>query len=102
MPKERIEVLSAGRSWVLDDFAALTSYTKADARTQTVRRADKGHAQLIGEVLAACRGERPFAPGIDAAYAAQSVALGALESIAIGAAIDVRHPQSESPPETSW
>ena len=89
MPKERIEVTSAGRSWVLDDFMTLTSYTGSDAHTQSVRSADKGHAQLMAQVLAACRGERPFVPGIEAAYAAQSVALGALESIATGTGIDV-------------
>lgn len=89
MPKERIEVLSAGRSWVLDDFTALTSYTAGGERTRTARRPDKGHAQLMVQVLQACRGERRFVPGIDAAYMAQSVALTALESIATGSSLDV-------------
>ena len=40
-------------------------------------------------VLAACRGERPFEPGLGAAYAAQSVALAALESIASGGPVEV-------------
>ena len=40
-------------------------------------------------VLAACRGEQSFEPGIEAAYAAQSVALAALEAIASGALVDV-------------
>jgi predicted dehydrogenase/threonine dehydrogenase-like Zn-dependent dehydrogenase len=92
MPKERVEVLSAGRSWVLDDFTSLTSYTKEGEQTQSARRADKGHAGLMSRVLAACRGEQSFLPGIDAAYAAQSVALGALESIATGGAVDVIWP----------
>ena len=89
MPKERIEVLCAGRSWVLEDFAALTSYGPSGASTRTERRADKGHAALLQRVLAACRGERPFEPGLGAAYAAQSVALAALESIATGQPVDV-------------
>jgi hypothetical protein len=32
-------------------------------------------------VVAACRGERPFEPSLEAAYVAESVALCALESI---------------------
>jgi hypothetical protein len=84
-----VEVLSAGRSWVLDDFVSLTSYTKEGEQTQSARRADKGHAGLMSRVLAACRGQANFVPGIEAAYAAQSVALGAIESIARGAAVEV-------------
>ena len=89
MPKERIEVLGAGRSWVLDDFTTLTAYSASGHHTQSERRGGKGHMELMGHVLAACRGERDFRPGIAAAYAAQSIALAAIESIASGAAADV-------------
>ena len=90
MPKERIEVLGGGRSWVLEDFTSLTSYGAGEPRTRTERSGDKGHAALMGLVLAACRGERAFEPGLGAAYAAQSVALAALESIATGQTVDVQ------------
>ena len=43
-------------------------------------------------MLAACRGEQPFEPGLGAAYLAQSVALAALESIASGQAVAVQAP----------
>lgn len=89
MPKERVEVLSSGRSWVLDDFMSLTAYEPDGPRTRSERRPDKGHAALMSRVLAACRGSAPFEPGLGAAYAAQSVALGALESIATGDSVDV-------------
>ena len=89
MPKERVEVLSSGRSWVLDDFMSLTTYEPDGPRTRSERRPDKGHAALMSRVLAACRGSAPFEPGLGAAYAAQSVALGALESIATGDSVDV-------------
>jgi predicted dehydrogenase/threonine dehydrogenase-like Zn-dependent dehydrogenase len=89
MPKERVEVLRGGRSWVLDDFRALTSWEAGGERTETARTPDKGHAALMRRVLAACRGEAPFEPGLQAAYAAQSVALCALESIAGGVAVEV-------------
>jgi predicted dehydrogenase/threonine dehydrogenase-like Zn-dependent dehydrogenase len=96
MPKERVEVLSSGLSWVLDDFVSLTSYGADGPRTRSERRADKGHAALMSRVLAACRGSARFEPGLAAAYAAQSVALGALESLATGEATDVVQP---APPD---
>ena len=93
MPKERIEVLRGGRSWVLDDFTQLTSYGETGPRSESIKRVDKGHAELLGRVLSACRGEGPFEPGLQAAYAAQSVALAALEAIAGGGAVAVPLPQ---------
>jgi predicted dehydrogenase/threonine dehydrogenase-like Zn-dependent dehydrogenase len=92
MPKERIEVLRGGRAWVLDDFTSLTSYGAGGEGEQRAGEPDKGHAALLDGVLAAARGERPFEPGIEAAYAAQSVALAALESLATGSAIEVKLP----------
>jgi predicted dehydrogenase/threonine dehydrogenase-like Zn-dependent dehydrogenase len=82
MPKERIELMGGGHAWVLDDFVSLTSYAGSRSRTQTARARDKGHATLMKRVLTACRSEAPFEPGIEAAYAAQAVALAALESVA--------------------
>jgi predicted dehydrogenase/threonine dehydrogenase-like Zn-dependent dehydrogenase len=89
MPKERVEVLRGGRSWVLDDFRSLTSHSPDGEQVETARGRDKGHARLLMLVLAACRGARPFEPGLDAAYAAQSVALAALDSIQAAATVEV-------------
>lgn len=82
MPKERIEVLRGGRSWVLDDFTTLISYGADGPHTTTNRPTDKGHARLMTDVVTASLGERPFEPSIGAAYAAQSIALAALEAMA--------------------
>ena len=92
MPKERIEVMAGGRSWVLDDFVSLTSFGQGEPRVESLRRADKGHAELMKRVLAAVRGRQGFEPGIEAAYAAQSVALCALDSIASARVVDVGLP----------
>jgi len=91
MPKERVEVLRGGRSWALDDFRTLISFG-ADGTSDERGHGDKGHAELLQGVLAACRGEHPFEPGLGAAYMAQSVALAALESITSGQAVDVQRP----------
>jgi predicted dehydrogenase/threonine dehydrogenase-like Zn-dependent dehydrogenase len=92
MPKERVEVLRGGRSWLLDDFRALTTWGAGGEETEAERSQDKGHAELMRRVLAACRGRQGFEPGLEAAYAAQSVALAALDSIAAGDAVDVPLP----------
>src|SRR4051794_23502649 len=47
MPKERVEVLRGGRSWVLDDFRSLTSWGPDGERTEEARGQDKGHAELM-------------------------------------------------------
>jgi predicted dehydrogenase/threonine dehydrogenase-like Zn-dependent dehydrogenase len=91
MPKERIEVLRGGRSWVLEDFVSLSSFD-GHATTDSERRQDKGHAALLARAIAATRGEAPFEPGLEAAYMAQSVALAVLESIASGAPVEVAGP----------
>lgn len=91
MPKERVELLRGGRSWVLEDFSTLTSFGSDGSSTAT-SKGDKGHAALLRGVIAAARGEQPFEPGLGAAYLAQSVALGALESIASGSAVAVESP----------
>jgi predicted dehydrogenase len=92
LPKERVEVLGGGRAWVLDDFTNLVSHGEGSPRTRTERRPDKGHAALLAGVLSAARGERPFEPGLGAAYAAQSAALAALESLATGGPVEVKLP----------
>ena len=84
LPKERIEVLAGGRAWVLEDFQRLTSFDSQGTRVSEQGQGDKGHAALMRDVLAACRGERRFQPGLHAAYLAQSVALTAVEAIASG------------------
>jgi predicted dehydrogenase len=95
MPKERIEVMRGDRSWILDDFSALTSYGPNGEHTERAR-GDKGHAALLGHALAAARGEGPYEPGLGAAYLAQSVALAALDSIASGMPVAVQPPPARS------
>jgi predicted dehydrogenase/threonine dehydrogenase-like Zn-dependent dehydrogenase len=96
LPKERIEVLGGGRAWVLDDFQRLTSFDAGGSRTVEKGHGDKGHGALLTRVLAACRGEGPSQPGLYEAYAAQSVALAALEAISSGETRAVPLPASSA------
>jgi predicted dehydrogenase/threonine dehydrogenase-like Zn-dependent dehydrogenase len=94
LPKERIEVLGGGRAWVLDDFQRLTSFEGTSSRSTTKGQGDKGHAALMRAVLGARRGEQQAAPGLWAAYLAQSVALTAIEAISSGTTLEVALPAS--------
>jgi predicted dehydrogenase len=74
---------------VLEDFASMTSYGPDGEHSEASQKQDKGHTALLAGVLRACREGTPFEPGLGAAYAAQSVALAALDSIAGARAVDV-------------
>ena len=87
MPKERIEVLSGGQAWVLDDFQSLTSFDAGGSQTVETGSGDKGHAALMVRALSATRGENRFVPGLRAGYLAQSIALAANEAIASGTVV---------------
>ncbi len=56
-PKERLEIFSAGKVLVLDDFKQL-SVSSAPAEGLVLRRADKGHFEELKAVLDLCRGAR--------------------------------------------
>ena len=65
MPKERIEVLRGGRSWVLDDFTALTSYgadgehtESRPSRTRATRRCSPACSTRLPRRFAARAGPR--------------------------------------------
>ncbi|MDT4897948.1 MAG: hypothetical protein QOH25_3025 [Acidobacteriota bacterium] len=51
MPKERIEIISEGKSFVLDDFRTATSYRNGREETNALRQQDKGQAD---ETRAVC------------------------------------------------
>ena len=92
MPKERVEVMCGGRAWVLDDFRTLTAYDPGGERPRPPARRTRGTPSSCAGCSRRAAGASGFEPGIDAAYAAQSVALAALDSIATGDAVDVPLP----------
>ena len=51
LPKERVEIYGAGKTFILDDFRSTTSYGKARAKTAKLSTQDKGQR---AEVRAVC------------------------------------------------
>jgi polar amino acid transport system substrate-binding protein len=52
LPKERIEIFGAGKSFVIEDFRSATSYQNGKARTTKLREQDKGQRNEIKAVCA--------------------------------------------------
>jgi predicted dehydrogenase len=86
MPKERLEVLSSGRSAVLDDFRSLELFADGRARRLTRRMStqDKGHAaELAAFVKAVLHGGASPIDPTDAAHVTR-VTFAAAESVRTG------------------
>ena len=52
LPKERIEIFGAGKSFVIDDFRSATAYQNGKAKTTKLREQDKGQRDEIKTVCA--------------------------------------------------
>lgn len=87
--KERLEVHAAGTSFLLDDFRSLVRVRNA-RRTEVWRGAqDKGHRTEAREVVRALREGLPPPVPFDEAVAATDATFAILESISLGAAVDL-------------
>jgi len=53
LPKERIEMMGGGRSFVIDDFRAATAYENGREKRTTLRSQDKGQSDQVKAVCAA-------------------------------------------------
>jgi len=80
LAKEWIEAHAGGGSLVLEDFTQLTAHGLG--RSETLRRADKGHRGEIEAFRDAIRGRPSALLGVDAAYAATNLALRIADAVA--------------------
>jgi predicted dehydrogenase len=88
LEKERLEVMSAGRSAVLDDFRVLTCYEKGRA-TKRRQAVDKGHrAELAAFVQAVKTGAASPVPFVDAVHVTE-VTLAIVAALATGSSVIV-------------
>jgi predicted dehydrogenase len=88
LEKERIEVMSAGRSAVLDDFRSLTCYQKGKPERRR-QAADKGHrAELAAFVRAVKNGEASPLPFTEAVHVTE-VTLAIVAALATGSSVIV-------------
>jgi predicted dehydrogenase len=59
LPKERVEIFGAGRSFVIEDFRAAISYRGGREEKSKLRATDKGQAGLVRAVCAAVLEGKP-------------------------------------------
>lgn len=59
LSKERIEIIGAGRSFVIDDFRSATGYHNGREKKFKLAAPDKGHANEVREVCAVVREGKP-------------------------------------------
>lgn len=83
--KERIEIFTAGRALVLDDFRVLTD----NGRTLRCRSGDKGYDAEVESFARAVRGAGSLAVTVMDGVRATAVALRAIEAAAAGARLPV-------------
>jgi len=60
LPKERIEIFSSGRSFVLDDFRRATLYKDGREEQVTLKAQDKGQQEQVRQICASVRGNAPI------------------------------------------
>lgn len=86
--KERIEVFGGGVSAVIDEFR-VTTVLRGGRSEQRKTKQDKGHADELARFIAmVTAGESPPCPLADI-RAASLAAIAALESLAVGAAVEI-------------
>jgi polar amino acid transport system substrate-binding protein len=78
--KEHLEVFCAGRAFVLDDFARLTTYDDR-ALTEKLRAQDKGHREEAARFLQAIRYGRPTPIPFGELYESTRATLAVLDAL---------------------
>ncbi|MEO6461583.1 MAG: bi-domain-containing oxidoreductase, partial [Candidatus Eisenbacteria bacterium] len=89
MPKERVEVLGRGRSAILDNYQALTTWTGNRRRVVKALSVDKGHAQEIDRWVASLVAGAPPPIAWGELLNVSRATLATIESLASGRPVDV-------------
>ena len=89
LPKERLEVIGGGSSYVLDDFHALRWVTPAGKGELVPGGQDKGHRAEVAAFLAAVAGTASAPVSFADLVASTRATLAALDSIRSGAVVEL-------------
>lgn len=89
MPKERVEVLGRGRSAILDNYQALTTWAGNRRKQVKAMSVDKGHgAEIARWIETLVAGQAPPIAWAEL-YNASAATLAVIESLATGQPVDV-------------
>lgn len=88
--KESVEVFSAGRTWLIDDFRTLTIAAGGKVVKRDGSTVDKGHNAEIASFVALCRGEVVDESGrFEYAVASMDATFAVVEALSSGCVVDV-------------
>ncbi len=90
LPKERVEMFSEGRVFVLDDFRSAQFYKNGREERLKLRSQDKGQAQCVQAVCAVIREGRPAPIDLAELAATTRTTFRILESLRTGARVDLQ------------
>ena len=90
-PKERVEVYSTGRVYLIDDFRALVT-VKGGRRQRRVTRQDKGHANEMRSFVDLVAGDPTEVITFEDCVASTAATFKIVESLASGRPVDVTMP----------
>ena len=90
LPKERIEIFGAARTFVLEDFRRATLYRNGRAEEIKLRAQDKGQAEEVRAVCALVRGDAPAPISLAELAATTRATFRIRESLRTGQAEEVR------------
>jgi polar amino acid transport system substrate-binding protein len=89
MPKERIEIFGAGKSFVIDDFRSASVFQDERETKIKLRQQDKGQPNEIRAVCEVVRGGKPGPIALDDLAATTRATFRILESLRMGSPIEV-------------
>jgi polar amino acid transport system substrate-binding protein len=89
MAKERIEIMCAGRSAVIDDFVEARLFGGRDSQKHRLRAQDKGQAAMLDEFLRSLRTTTPLVPLVEL-LATTEATLAVIDSLCSGTEIELQ------------
>ena len=89
LPKERIEILGGGKSFVIDDFRRATAYENGHEKTSKLREQDKGQRDEIRTVMSVVRDGTPAPISLTDLKTTTRVTFRIRESLQTGLPVEV-------------
>jgi predicted dehydrogenase/threonine dehydrogenase-like Zn-dependent dehydrogenase len=89
LPKERIEIFSEGKSFVLDDFRSASLFQRGNEERVTLRAQDKGQAEQARTVCEVVRDGKPAPITLEELAATTRATLRARDSLRIGQRLEI-------------
>jgi len=89
LPKERIEILGGGKSFVIDDFRSASAYENGREKLSRLREQDKGQRDEIRTVMSVVLDGKPAPISLDDLKTTTRATFRIRESLQTGLPVEV-------------